>query len=75
MLVSAHVHGSLKHYGFVFRVSGPGKPMNMSNKVITAPERETPKNEQMEQATYKMYALTFKKINSHPYYVKNSIPT
>jgi hypothetical protein len=29
----------------------------------------------MEQATYKMYALTFKKINSHPYYVKNSIPT
>jgi hypothetical protein len=43
----------LKHYGFLFRASGPEKPMNMSNKVMTAPQRETPKDEQMEQATYK----------------------
>jgi hypothetical protein len=41
----------LKHYGFLFGVSGPAKPMNMSNKVMTTPQRETPKDEQMEQAT------------------------
>jgi hypothetical protein len=42
-----------KHCGFLFRASGPGKPMNMSNTVMTAPLRETSKDEQMEQATYK----------------------
>jgi hypothetical protein len=45
--------------------SGPRKPMNMSNKVMTTPQRETPKDEQMEQAIYKMHALTFKKKCSH----------
>jgi hypothetical protein len=45
--------GALKHYGFLFGASGPEKPMNMSNKVMTAPQRETPKDEEMEQATYK----------------------
>jgi hypothetical protein len=64
-----------KQYGFLFGVSGPGKPMNMSNKVMTAPQRETPKDEQMEQATYKIHALTFKKKHSRPYNVKSSIPT
>jgi hypothetical protein len=54
-----------KHYAFLFRVSGPGKPMNMSNKEMTAHQRETPKDEQMEQATYKMHALTFQKKQSH----------
>jgi hypothetical protein len=43
----------LKHYGILFRGSGPEKPMNMSNKVMTTPQRKTPKNEQMEQDTYK----------------------
>jgi hypothetical protein len=42
-----------KHYWLLFRVSGPEKPMNMSNKVMTAPQRETLKDEQIEQATYK----------------------
>jgi hypothetical protein len=56
---------ALKHYVFLFGASGPEKPMNMSNKVMTAPQRETPKDEQMEQATYKMHALTFKKKHSH----------
>jgi hypothetical protein len=64
-----------KHYGLVFGASGPGKPMNMSNKVMTVPQRETPKDEQMEQTTYKMHALSFKKKCSHLYYVKSSIPT
>jgi hypothetical protein len=64
-----------KHYGFIFGVSGPGNPMNMSNKVMTAPQRETPKDEQMEQATNKMHALSFKKKHYHPYYVKSSILT
>jgi hypothetical protein len=41
----------LKHYGFLFGESGPGKPMNMSNKVMTIPRKETPEDEQMEQAT------------------------
>jgi hypothetical protein len=54
-------------------MSGQGQPMNMSNKVMTSPQRETAKDEQMEQATYKMHALTFKKKCSHPYYVKSSI--
>jgi hypothetical protein len=65
----------LKHYGFLFRASGSGKPMNMSNKVMTAPQRETPKDKQMEQATYKIHALTFKKKHSHLYYMKSSILT
>jgi hypothetical protein len=65
----------LKHYGFLFGASGPGKPINMSNKVMTAPQRETSKDNQMERATYKMHALTFKKKHSHPYYVKSSILT
>jgi hypothetical protein len=34
-----------KHYMFLFRVSGAGKPVNMSNKVMTAPHRETSKDE------------------------------
>jgi hypothetical protein len=34
----------LKHYEFLFGASGPGKPINMSNKVMTAPQRETPKD-------------------------------
>jgi hypothetical protein len=51
----------LKHYGFLLGASGPGKPMNMSNKVMTAPQRETPKDKQMEQATYKMHALTLRR--------------
>jgi hypothetical protein len=55
----------LKHYGFLFGVSGPRKPMNMSNKVMTSPQRETPKDDQMEQATYKTHVLTFKKKCSH----------
>jgi hypothetical protein len=42
---------------------------------MTAPQRETPKDKQMEQTTYKMHALTFKKKCSRPYYVKSSIPT
>jgi hypothetical protein len=42
-----------KHYVFLFGVSSTEKPMNMSNKVMTTPQRETPKDEQMEQATYK----------------------
>jgi hypothetical protein len=54
----------LKHYVFLFGASGPGKPMNMSNKVMTSPQREPPEDRQMEQATHKM-----------PYYVKNSIFT
>jgi hypothetical protein len=48
--VSTDVYGSPKHYGFLFRMSGPEKPINMSNKVMTAPQRETPNDEQMEQA-------------------------
>jgi hypothetical protein len=56
-------------------MSGLGKPMNMSNKVMTTPQREAPKDEQMEKTMYKMSALTFKKELSHPYYVKSSIPT
>jgi hypothetical protein len=56
---------ALKHYGFHFGASGPEKPMNMSSKVIATPQRETPKDEQMEQSTYKMHALTFKKKHSH----------
>jgi hypothetical protein len=43
----------LKHYRFLFGASGPEKPMNMSNKVMTAPQRETPKDKKMEEATYK----------------------
>jgi hypothetical protein len=43
----------LKHYGFLFGASGPKKPMKMSNKAMTTPQRETLKDEQMEQATYK----------------------
>jgi hypothetical protein len=39
----------MKYYGFLFGASGPGKPMNMSIKVMTAPQRETPEDEQMEQ--------------------------
>jgi hypothetical protein len=66
---------SPKHYEFLFRASGQGKPMNMSNKLMTAPQRETPKDEQMEPATYKIHALTFKKKCSNPYYVKSSVPT
>jgi hypothetical protein len=50
-----------KHYGFLFRELGPEKPMNMSNKVMTAPQRENPEDEQMEQTMHKMSALTFKK--------------
>jgi hypothetical protein len=49
--VSTDVHEPLKHYGFLFGASGPGKPMNMYKKMMTAPQRETPKDEQMEQAT------------------------
>jgi hypothetical protein len=49
--VSTDVHGSLKHYGILFRMSGPAKAMNLSKKVLTGPQRETPKDEQMEQAT------------------------
>jgi hypothetical protein len=49
--VSTDVHESLKHYGFLFGVSGPAKAINMSKKVMTGPQRETPKDEQMEQAT------------------------
>jgi hypothetical protein len=41
----------LKHCGFLFRASVPEKPMNMSNKVTTTPQRETPTDEQVEQAT------------------------
>jgi hypothetical protein len=40
----------LKDYGLLFGVSGPEKPMNVSNKVMTTLQRETPKDEQMEQA-------------------------
>jgi hypothetical protein len=40
-----------KLYGILFGASGPGNPMNMSNKVMTAPQRETPKDKQMDQAT------------------------
>jgi hypothetical protein len=47
----------------------------MSNKVMTAPQRENPEDEQMEQTMHKMSALTFKKKCSHPYYVKSSVPT
>jgi hypothetical protein len=65
---------SLKHYGFLFGASGPGKPMNMSNKVVTTPQRRL-KYKQMEQATYKMNALTSKEKCSCPYYVKSSILT
>jgi hypothetical protein len=49
--VSTDVHGSPKHYGFHFRVSGPAKAINMSKKVMTSSQRETPKDEQMEHAT------------------------
>jgi hypothetical protein len=42
---------------------------------MTAPQRETLKDKQMEQAKYKMHAFTFKKKCSRPYYVKSSIPT
>jgi hypothetical protein len=65
----------LKHYGFFFVAPGPGKPMNMSNKVMSTPQRDTPKDKQMEQATYTMHALTLKKKHSHPDYVKSAIPT
>jgi hypothetical protein len=64
-----------KHYGFLFGVSVPGKQMNMSKIVMTAPQRETPKDGQMEQGTwYKMHSLTFEK-KPPPYYVKAFIPT
>jgi hypothetical protein len=43
----------LKHYGFLFGTSGPEKPVNISNTMMNAPQRKTPKDEQMEQATYK----------------------
>jgi hypothetical protein len=66
---------TLKHYGFLFGASGPEKPMNMSNKVMTAPQREPPEDEQMEQTTHKTSTLTFKKKCSAPYYVKSSILT
>jgi hypothetical protein len=65
----------LKHYGFLFGASGPGKPMNLSNKVMTAPQRETPEDEQMAQTMHKMSALAFKQKRSHPCYVKSSVPT
>jgi hypothetical protein len=54
-----------KHYAFPFGASGPEKPMNMSNKVMTAPQRENPEDEQMEQAIYKLLTLTFKKEHFH----------
>jgi hypothetical protein len=55
----------LEHYGLLFGASDPGKPMNISNKMMTSSQRETPEDEQMEQATYKMHALTFQKKRSH----------
>jgi hypothetical protein len=56
---------TLKHYGFLFGVSGTGKPMNMSNKVMTTSQRNTHKDEEMEQVTYKIHDVTFKKKCSH----------
>jgi hypothetical protein len=63
--VSTDVHGSPKTLWVPLWSIRPGKLMNMSNKVMTAPQRETPKDEQMEQATYKMHALTFQKKCSY----------
>jgi hypothetical protein len=42
---------------------------------MTTPQRETPQDKQVEQATYKMHALTFKRKHSHPYSMKSSILT
>jgi hypothetical protein len=39
--VSTDVHGPPKYYRFLFRESGPEKLINMSNKVMTTPQRET----------------------------------
>jgi hypothetical protein len=49
--VSTDVQDLLKHYVFLFGASEPKKPMNMCNRVMTASQRETPKDEQMDQAT------------------------
>jgi hypothetical protein len=64
-----------KHHGFLFRTSGPGKPMSVSNKVMTSPLREHLEDVQIEPITHKMSALTFREKCSHPYHVKSSIPT
>jgi hypothetical protein len=65
----------LKLYKFLFRMSGPGKLMNMPSQVMTTPQREDLEKEQIEQTTYKMHALAINKKCSCPYHVKSPILT
>jgi hypothetical protein len=56
--VSTDVHGSPETLWVPLQsIRPPKKPTNMSNKPMTAPQRETLEDEQVEQTTHKMSAL------------------
>jgi hypothetical protein len=51
----------LKLYGFLFRASGPGKPMNVSNRVTTTSQREDFEDEKWNRPCTKCLPLLLKR--------------